>query len=163
MTNQLLRKNAYPLSEAKNKKAHRKLTLGGRLVWNSVEKFTFIFLTGGVGYGLIELLWRGRTHPSMVLTGGACFTIIYGVNQAMKKRSVFLRSMLCAAAITAVEFSVGMVVNRLLQLGVWDYSGMKWNLLGQICPLYSFFWFLLCIPLMLLLSKISPKAAACEK
>ena len=163
MTNQFLRKNAYTLSEAKNKKAHRKLTLGGRLVWNSVEKFTFIFLTGGVGYGLIELLWRGRTHPSMVLTGGACFTILYGINQIMKNRSVFLRSMLCAAAITAVEFSVGMVVNRLLHLGVWDYSGMKWNLLGQICPLYSFFWFLLCIPLMLLLSKISPKAIAREK
>ena len=34
------------------------------------------------------------------------------------------------------------------RLGVWDYSRRKGNLLGQICPLYSALWFLLCIPVL---------------
>ena len=31
-------------------------------------------------------------------------------------------------------------------MNVWDYSDRKFNLMGQICPLYSALWFLLCIP-----------------
>ena len=33
-------------------------------------KSVVMFLFGGFGYGLIEVLWRGRTHWSMVLCGG---------------------------------------------------------------------------------------------
>lgn len=131
------------------------IVIDGVLRWNAVEKMGFVFLFGGVGYGLIELIWRGRTHPSMVLTGGACFSIIYGMNKWLRKRPLFVRCALSAAAITAVEFSVGLVVNRLLGLGVWDYSNQKFNLLGQICPLYTFFWFLLCIPLIFILSRMT--------
>ena len=29
-----------------------------------------LFAFGGIAYGLIEILWRRRTHWSMVLTGG---------------------------------------------------------------------------------------------
>ena len=36
-----------------------------------------IFLIGGLGYGLLEILWRGRTHWSMLLTGGVCFIALY--------------------------------------------------------------------------------------
>ena len=110
------------------------VVIDGRLKWNAAEKLAFLFLTGGVGYGLIELLWRGHTHPSMVVAGGVCFILIYGVNKWLRGHSVLLRSAVSAAAITAVEFSVGIVVNRLLDLSVWDYSGEKYNLLGQICP-----------------------------
>jgi len=127
--------------------------IDGKLKWSAAEKLSFLFLIGGVGYGLIELLWRGHTHPSMVVAGGLCFTMIYGVNKWLKSHSVLLRSAVSAAAITAVEFSVGIVVNRLLNLSVWDYSAEKYNLLGQICPHYTFLWFLLCIPLVLMLSK----------
>ena len=41
---------------------------------------------------------------------------------------------------------MGCVVNRLLKWQVWDYSGRFGNLLGQVCPLYTGLWFLLCIP-----------------
>ena len=128
------------------------VVIDGRLKWNAAEKLAFLFLTGGVGYGLIELLWRGHTHPSMVV-------LIYGVNKWLRGHSVLLRSAVSAAAITAVEFSVGIVVNRLLDLSVWDYSGEKYNLLGQICPHYSFLWFLLCIPLVWMLTKAARLSA----
>lgn len=51
-----------------------------------------------------------------------------------------------AGMITATEFLVGLIVNKKLKWGVWDYSNLPLNLMGQICPLYSFFWILLCRP-----------------
>ena len=111
------------------------------------QKCLLKFMLGGIGYGLLEVIWRGRTHFSMVLTGGACLVAICAVNEKMKKRNIFLRSFVCAAAITAAEFAVGMVVNRMLHMSVWDYGSMPGNVLGQICPLYSFLWFLLCVPI----------------
>ena len=137
------------------RKQKHPIVLDGVLRWNTAQKMGFLFLFGGVGYGLIEVIWRGRTHPSMVLTGGVCFSLIYGMNKWLHRHSLIVRCAASATAITAVEFSVGIVVNRLLKLGVWDYSKQKFNLLGQICPLYTFFWFLHCIPLVFVLSRTS--------
>ena len=35
-----------------------------------------VFVMGGLGYGAIEILWRGATHWSMLLTGGICLLIL---------------------------------------------------------------------------------------
>jgi hypothetical protein len=121
------------------------------------QKCLMKFLLGGVGYGLIELMWRGRTHVSMVLTGGACLVAICAVNEKMRGKNIFLRAAVCAAAITAAEFAVGMVVNQYLSLGVWDYGDMPGNILGQICPLYSFLWFLLCVPICFFVEQMGKK------
>ena len=123
------------------------------------QKCLMKFLLGGVGYGLIELMWRGRTHVSMVLTGGACLVAICAVNEKMRGKNIFLRAAVCAAAITAAEFAVGMVVNQYLSLGVWDYGDMPGNILGQICPLYSFLWFLLCVPICFFVEQMGKKRA----
>ncbi|MBQ9746409.1 MAG: hypothetical protein IJW21_06260 [Clostridia bacterium] len=134
--------------KAQAQKKHRvcaRYVFGGKL--SGRQRLCMEFLLGGVGYGLLELLWRGETHWSMVLTGGACLVAICAVNKRLRGKSVFLRAGVCAAAITALEFAVGMVVNRWLGMSVWDYSGMFGNVLGQICPLYSLLWFLLCVPL----------------
>lgn len=45
-----------------------------------------------------------------------------------------------ACLITALEFITGCVVNQWLGWGVWDYSGMPGNVLGQICPQYILLW-----------------------
>ena len=121
------------------------------------QKCLLKFMIGGVGYGLLELIWRGRTHWSMVLTGGVCLVAICAVNEKMKKRNIFLRAAVCAAAITAAEFAVGMVVNRLFDMDVWSYEEMFGNVLGQICPLYSFLWFLLCVPICFFAERIGKK------
>ena len=39
-----------------------------------------VYVTGGLLYGLIELLWRGWTHWSMLLCGGACFALTYQIS-----------------------------------------------------------------------------------
>ncbi len=103
------------------------------------------FLMGGVAYGAIELLWRGHTHWTMVLTGGICFLFMYLI-AARRPAGRPGQYFLCAAVITAVEFVVGSIVNVGLGWGVWDYSAMRWNLYGQICARYSLYWLILSVP-----------------
>ena len=40
-------------------------------------QYVLIYAAGGLLYGLIEILWRGWTHWSMVLCGGLCFLVMY--------------------------------------------------------------------------------------
>lgn len=49
----------------------------------------------------------------------------------------------CTGAITAAEFCAGCVLNLWLGLGVWDYSHMAGNVLGQICPQFIAAWLVL--------------------
>ena len=70
--------NAMSRIKTRAKQKHP-IVIDGRLDWGNAEKLSFLFLFGGVGYGLVELIWRGRTHPSMVITGGICFLLVYGI------------------------------------------------------------------------------------
>ena len=65
------------------------------------------FLTGALGYGLLEILWRGRTHPSMLLAGGICLCGIKKMCE--KKKNALLLTIRAAAMITAVEFIFGLI------------------------------------------------------
>ena len=103
-------------------------------------EYLCVFLAGGVIYGLLEMMWRGFTHWSMTVAGGICVLAIHLLNHRMRHRSMILRCTLGCAVIT------GVIVNLLLGLNVWDYSGMYGNFLGQICPAFSFLWFLISFP-----------------
>ncbi|MBR5782911.1 MAG: hypothetical protein IKY33_01650 [Clostridia bacterium] len=103
------------------------------------------FLLGALGYGLLEILWRGYTHWSMLLTGGAC---LCGMRRICRSNKGILHlAARCAVLITAAELGVGLLVNRKKQ--VWDYSRLRGNLSGQICPQYSALWFALSLPIVL--------------
>lgn len=115
-------------------------------------KFLTLFLIGGVGYNLIEIIWRGYTHISMTVAGGVAFILIYLIS--FLNVPLIFKSFLGGAAITAVELLSGLVVNMGMGLSVWNYSNQKFNFLGQICLLYSVLWVLLCIPLNLILEKV---------
>ena len=107
-------------------------------------EWSVIFLLGGALYSMLEILWRGYTHPSMTITGGICFLILYALHVYAAKLSLFMRCILGALAITAAEFTAGCIVNLYLGWDVWDYSDVPLNILGQICPLYSLLWCGLC-------------------
>lgn len=113
------------------------------------SKIPFIaaaFIIGGLGYAGIELLWRGRTHWSMIITGGICMSILFMIFEKHGEIGIIFSGLIGTVVITFVEFLVGCIVNIWLGLKIWDYSDQKWNLMGQICPLYSFFWCILSIP-----------------
>jgi len=99
-----------------------------------------IFSMGAVGYGLIEILWRGFTHWSMLLAGGLSFCGLSHIAEKFKKAGIITKSLLGGGLITAIEFVFGLVFNIILRKNVWDYSRMPFNLFGQICAVYSAFW-----------------------
>ncbi|MDP4109958.1 MAG: hypothetical protein Q8878_08030 [Bacillota bacterium] len=110
------------------------------------KEYALVYVTGAVLYSFIEILWRGSTHWTMAVTGGLCFLLLHLINIKLTKLSLFEKCLLGSLVITAVEFTVGCLVNLVLRWNVWDYSGYSFNILGQACLFYSFMWFLLSLP-----------------
>ena len=105
-------------------------------------KNTTLFFIGGIIYYLIEIAWRGYSHWTMYLLGGFCFLCIGLINEILTWEIKFWKQALFGAVvITALEFFTGCVVNLLLNWNVWDYSNIRFNLLGQICLPYAILWF----------------------
>ena len=105
-----------------------------------------IFSTGAVVYTAAEVLWRGYSHWTMTLTGGLCALLIHIANKRLSKKNMLIKCGIGGGIITAAEFAVGCIVNKLLGWNVWDYSGMPLNICGQVCLLYSIMWFFMSIP-----------------
>ena len=106
-------------------------------------KNLLIFNIFGLTYGLIEILWRGYTHPSMVIVGGSCGLLIGLLNERNKKMNLLLQMVEGMVIVTVLEFVSGIILNLCLGLNVWDYSNMRFNLLGQVCPQFCIAWFFL--------------------
>ena len=105
-----------------------------------MKKYAIFFATGAVGYAAIEVIWRGHTHWTMVIAGGVCFIVFSLVEEFFSERGMLFKAMLCALGVTAVEFIFGVVFNLIFGMGIWDYSNMPLNILGQICPVFSLMW-----------------------
>ena len=107
-----------------------------------------LFSIGGILYGMVEVLWRSYTHWSMLLTGGTCFTVLYRLFQKMRFCSLWYKCLTGSMVITAIELMAGYLFNIRMKLQVWDYSRQPLNFCGQVCPLYSFFWGILTLPIL---------------
>lgn len=109
-----------------------------------IIKLTLLFLMGGMLYFIIELAYKGDSHYSMFLTGGAAFLLMGGINSYFDRNMPLIQQMLFSAVIiTLLEFICGVIVNIGLHLNVWDYSHIPFNIMGQICPRFFFIWFAL--------------------
>ncbi len=109
----------------------------------NVFKYGYMLMFGGITYGLIEVLWRGYTHISMVIIGGMSFAFIGMMRRFLENSSFLLKCVTGALFITVLEFFTGLIVNVWLQLGIWDYANLPFNIMGQICPTYLSFWIVL--------------------
>lgn len=124
---------------------------------NTVKRYIVFFLVGSLGYGAIELLWRGHTHWTMLIAGGICFSCFSVVANKLNKRSLILKSIICALIVTTVEFIFGMIFNVGLNMNVWNYSEVPFNLYGQICPLFTFLWVGLSLILLPLVDRLNAR------
>lgn len=107
-------------------------------------KIFILFLIGGFIYVAIELGFRGHSHWTMFLLGGLCFILIGGLNNYIPwEMSIIKQGIIGALIVTSLEFIFGLVLNLYLNLGIWDYSNMPFNILGQICLPFSIAWFFL--------------------
>ncbi len=97
-----------------------------------------LFYLGGCAYVGAELLYRGRSHGSMFLAGGASLVLIGHLNHVKPRLPFLFRAAAGAGIITMVELATGLIFNR--DYSVWDYRGRSGNWLGQICPAFSAVW-----------------------
>ncbi len=121
-----------------------------------IIEYPVVFTGGGLGYGLLELIYRGRTHWTMLLAGGLSLALIYAASNKIKAKR-WQKWVMGAFIISTIEFVTGVIVNILLGLNVWSYSHHRFSLMGQICLLFSFLWFLLCIPAVWLCETVRKK------
>lgn len=101
------------------------------------------FTIGFSVYPVIEILYKGHTHISMAFAGGICMILIFMTDCAMESCSMISKAVASALAVTVTEFVFGVVLNVFLSMGVWDYSDMPANIMGQVCVRYFFVWLLL--------------------
>lgn len=118
------------------------------------KELGLVFLIGGISYGIMEILFRGYTHWSMLVTGGICFFIFYLINFKLETHNLLIRCIISTLIITTLEFIVGYIVNIVLKWNVWDYSHMPYNIKGQICLGFSGIWLILGIPMTILSDKL---------
>ena len=94
------------------------------------------FLIGALGYPALELLWRGRTHPSRALAGGVSAVAFRHINR--KCWPLIAKALAGGAAVTLTEAACGLMWNR--RHRIWDYRRMPCNWRGQVCLPYSLLW-----------------------
>ena len=116
------------------------LMTGNNSIWVEIA----VFLLGAGAYGTMEVLFRGYTHWTMLITGGACVLTMYYMQDWILNLPVVLGALAGALIITFYEFFVGVLVNLKLGWQVWDYSALPGHILGQSCPAFTAIWFCVC-------------------
>ena len=118
---------------------------------NRLIKSIFLILIGGYLYSGLELLIRGRTHWTMILVGGIAFFIMGQINEIFPfEMPIVLQMFIAGSLTTIVELLAGVILNVFLQLAVWDYSNLPYNLMGQICLYFYLLWILSALPAIIL-------------
>lgn len=107
-----------------------------------IKKHLILGTIGGLIYVLLELIWRGYSHWTMFLLGGTCFVLLGLINELLDwDTPLTLQMLIGCTVITVLEFITGCVVNLWLGWNVWDYSDLKFNILGQISLFSSIGWY----------------------
>ena len=121
-----------------------------------LSKYIFLWAIGGCLYYSFELLFRGCSHWTMFVLGGICFLFIYIQGKIVKwKDSVFIQVIRCIIFVTSMEFITGIIVNKWLDLNVWDYSRLPFQLFGQICLPFMIIFSGLCVLGILISSQLA--------
>lgn len=121
------------------------------LTWRELSKNLVIFLAGGTIYYIIEFVYKSfisnsPTHWTMFLLGGILALFIDLENEYIPwEMSLIKQGCLGALVITILEFIFGVILNIWLGLGIWDYSHLPFNIIGQICLPFTIIWFFLAL------------------
>lgn len=107
---------------------------------------------GGTMYFLLEVLYKTcRGAPEriswtmLVLAVILCIPVERAGSELPWECPLWLQALACSALVTVVELAAGLILNVWLDLGVWDYSRLPFNILGQVCPQFMAIWWALCM------------------
>ena len=112
----------------------------------------------GTVYFFLEIIWKtAHSRPESISWTMLALAIVLAVPlerfgaELPWECPLWAQGLICGTGITAVEFVSGLVLNVWFKMGVWDYSGLWGNLLGQICPQFWALWCALSVPAIVLL------------
>ena len=112
----------------------------------SILKYFILGWFGGSTYCSLEVIFRGRSHWSMVVLAFVLFLLIGNLNNLFPwEMSLVKQGIIGACMVTVLELITGFIVNIWLGWNVWNYSNMPLNILGQVCLPFSLLWILLSI------------------
>ena len=111
-----------------------------------------LWFWGGTVYFLLEVTYKTITgEPQRISWTMLVLAVILTIpvercgEQLPWEFPLWVQALSCAELVTVVELAAGLILNVWLGLGVWDYSHLPGNFLGQICPQFFCVWFLLCL------------------
>lgn len=107
-------------------------------------KYAFLFWFGGSTYVTFEVFFRGYSHWTMFLLAGILFLYIDALNEIWNW-NIITQTIFGTVSVIVAEFLAGCILNLWLGLNIWDYFDMSFNLMGQICLLFSFIWIFIVI------------------
>ena len=111
-----------------------------------LSEILFLWAVGGCLYYGFEMIFRGFSHWTMFVLGGICLVFIAIQEQMVRWEEPLWRQMLrCIIFVTSMEFITGIIVNKWLNMGVWDYSNLPFSLFGQICLPFMIIFSGLCV------------------
>jgi uncharacterized membrane protein len=138
--------------------------VGMSIWWRSLlefKKLIVLFIMGFIGYIATEVIFgaitggmvninhnnyfafQGYSSLWMGIVGGIILIILSIVNEIkfFRRLPMFYHALIGCIIITSLELISGLFLNILCRFKIWDYSNLWFNYRGQICLLYSFFWF----------------------
>ncbi|MDD2569345.1 MAG: hypothetical protein PHQ49_06835 [Clostridia bacterium] len=115
-------------------------------IYTALEENISVFLMGALIYTVLEIAFRGYSHWTMSLTGGICCLSMYLVYIKLPWLRVWQKCIIGTLIITFWEFNVGCIVNLFFGWNIWDYSQHPFNIMGQVCLLFSLIWVFLALP-----------------
>lgn len=99
-----------------------------------IAEIIFFWGFGGTVYYLLETAVRGFSHWSMFLLGGAALVFCTFQGIAMEwTEPLWIQIGRGTLFVLALEFTTGIIVNKIFRLEVWDYSDQPFQIWGQIC------------------------------
>ncbi len=120
--------------------------------WGRRVLSMLLWFWGGTVYFLLEVAYKTATgRPEMISWTMLALAVLLTIpvercgEQLPWAVPLWLQALACAALVTAVELAAGLILNIWLGLGVWDYSDLPGNFMGQICPQFAAIWFGLCL------------------
>ena len=109
------------------------------------------FWAGGV-YFFAEVIWKtAQGRPETISWTMFALAIILAIPmerfgaELQWEMPLIAQAGISALAVIATEFVAGLILNVALGLGIWDYSNMPGNIMGQVCPQFALLWFVVSI------------------
>lgn len=111
-----------------------------KTIIKEIYKLSFITVSMGLIYMLIEILYKGNTYWEMAIIGGIAGMLVGLINKILSwKTPLWIQGTIGMFIATICEFIGGLIFNN--DYSKWDYRLLPFNIDGQICLYFMIAWF----------------------